>query len=122
MLNLQRLAGSFRYAFQGLSHTFKYNQNIKIHLIIAFLVLFSGLFFGLTRSEMFALGVVIVMVISAEMVNTAIEEMVNLLVNEHRKEAKIAKDVGAGMVLLVVLFAVIVGIFAFLPHILTLFQ
>ena len=122
MINFGKLRKSFGYALQGLSYSFKENQNIKIHIIVAIIVLIFGIFVGLTKYEMFSVSLLIVLVISAEMINSAIEEVVNLLVNEHRVEAKIAKDVGAGMVLLIAIFAVVVGIFIFLPHLLTLFS
>lgn len=117
-----KLKKSFGFAFEGLLFSFKENQNIKIHLIVGILAIISGIILGLTKYEMFAIGLLIVFVISAEMINTAIEEVVNLLANEHRIEAKIAKDVSAGMVLLIALFALVVGIFVFLPHILILFS
>jgi diacylglycerol kinase len=122
MLNFRKLFKSFGYALEGLHYSFRYNQNIKIHILAAFLAIILGLILGLTRYELFGVGVLIVMVISAEMINTCIEEVINLLVNEHRLEAKIAKDVSAGMVLLVAIFAAIVGIFIFAPHILILFR
>lgn len=66
--------------------------------------------------------VMIALVICAEMINTAIEEVVNLLVNEHRKEAKIAKDVSAGMVLVTATMAFVIGLIIFVPHVLLLFK
>lgn len=120
MFNLAKFNNSFKYASEGLSFAIKENQNIKIHIIIAILVLIFGLILGLTRYELFGICVLIVLVISAEMINTSIEEVVNLLVNEHRKEAKIAKDVSAGMVLLISIFALIVGLFIFIPHLVLL--
>lgn len=122
MLDFRKLFKSFGYAFAGLLYSLKFNQNIKIHILAAFLSVIIGLFLGLTRYEMLGIGFLIVLVISAEMINTSIEEVINLLVNEHRLEAKIAKDVSAGMVLLVAIFAAIVGVFIFLPHILALFK
>jgi diacylglycerol kinase len=122
MINFGKLIKSFGYAWQGLTYSLKENQNIKIHIIVAVIVLLVGLFLGLTKYEMFSVALLIVMVISAEMINTSIEEVVDLLVDEHNQHAKIAKDVGAGMVLLVSIFAVVVGIFIFLPHFLTLFS
>jgi diacylglycerol kinase len=68
------------------------------------------------------LGVMILLVICAEMINTAIEEVVNLLTNEHRLEAKIAKDVSAGMVLLTAIGSAIVGFLVFTPYILKFFK
>ncbi len=122
MFSLNKLHNSFKFAFEGISHSINENQNIKIHLIAAIFVLISALLLGLTRYEFFGIGILIVLVISAEMINSAIEEVVNLLVNEHRQEAKIAKDVSAGMVLLVSLFALVVGLFIFIPHIINLFM
>jgi undecaprenol kinase len=122
MLNIRKLIKSFGYAFEGLSYSFRYNQNIKIHILVAIIVLIAGYFLKLTRSDFFDVWILIVLVISAEMINTSIEEVINLLVNEHRLEAKIAKDVSAGMVLLISILAAIIGIFIFLPHILSLFK
>ena len=122
MINFEKLNKSFKYALEGLSYSIKDNQNIKIHLIVGIFVLIFSLLLGLSKYEIFSISLLIILVISAEMINTAIEEVVNLLVNEHRQEAKIAKDVGAGMVLLVSLFALIIGLFIFIPHIILLFQ
>ena len=121
MFSFSKFNNSFKYALGGISYSIKENQNIKIHFIIAILVIVFALLLNLTRYEFFSVGVLIVLVISAEMINSAIEEVVNLLVNEHKKEARIAKDVSAGMVLLVSVFALIVGLFIFLPHIVLLF-
>ena len=63
----------------------------------------------------------IVLVISTEMINASIEQMVNLIVTEHRKEAKIAKDVAAGMVLVASIVSVIVGLLILAPYILRFF-
>ena len=120
MISFIKLRKSFGYALQGLSFSFKENQNIKIHIIVGIVVLILGVVLGLTKYEMFSVSLLIVLVISAEMINSAIEEVVNLLIDEHNEHAKIAKDVGAGMVLLISIFAVIVGLFIFLPHIITL--
>jgi len=122
MFNFSKFINSFRYALEGISYAIKHNQNLKVHFFAAFLVLIFGFILGLTRYEMFGVGVLIVLVISAEMINSAIEEVVDLLVKEHSQEAKIAKDVSAGMVLITAVFAAVVGIFIFLPHFLTIFQ
>ena len=111
MINIPKLIKSFGYAIEGLLYSFKNNQNIKIHILMAIIVIIAGFFLKLTRSEFFDICVLIVLVISSEMINTCIEEVINLLVNEHRLEAKIAKDVSAGMVLLVAIFSAVVGVF-----------
>ena len=112
---------SFIYAFQGIFYSLRDNQNLRIHFIVAILVILIGIFFGVNRFEMGIIGIMILLVIMAEMINTSIEEMVNLIVNEHRKEAKIAKDVAAGMVLVAVVGSVIAGILIFTPYVVKLF-
>jgi diacylglycerol kinase (ATP) len=68
------------------------------------------------------LGLTMMMVITAEMVNSAIEKMVDLITKEHRQEAKIAKDVAAGMVLVTAIAAAIIGTLILFPYILKLFH
>ena len=94
---------------------------MRVHIIAAILVMTASLALRFTAFEMGILGTMILLVIMAEMINTAIEEMVDLIVDEHRKQAKIAKDVAAGMVLVATIGSVIVGIIIFIPHILKLF-
>lgn len=122
MINNKSIITSFKVAFEGIYYAFKYNRNIRIHFIAAFLVVIASIYFKVNAFEMGILGIMILLVICTEMINTAIEEMVNLLINEHRQEAKIAKDVSAGMVLLTVIGSVIVGVLVFMPHILKLLK
>ena len=68
------------------------------------------------------LGLTMMMVITAEMINSAIEKMVDLITKEHRQEAKIAKDVAAGMVLVTAIAAAIIGTLIFLPYVVKLFH
>lgn len=116
------LARSFGYAFEGLLYALKYNQNLRIHFAVAVAVVLASIVFAVNAFEMGILGIMILLVISSEMINTSIEQMVNLIVAEHRKEAKIAKDVAAGMVLITTLGSVIIGILVFVPHIVKLLQ
>lgn len=111
------LYSSFRYALEGVWHAFRRNRNLRIAFFFAFLVILLGLYFQITSLEMIILVVTILLVILSEMVNTSLEEVVNLVTNEHKKEAKIAKDVGAGMVLIAAIGSAIVGTFIFVPYI-----
>lgn len=115
------LSKSFGYALEGFLHTLRYNRNLRIHLAIALAVVILSIFFRINKYEMSILGVAILLVISSEMINTSIEEMVNLITQEHRKEAKIAKDVAAGMVLVASMGSVIIGLLIFTPYIFKLF-
>lgn len=120
MIKHKQLIKSFIYAFSGLWYAIKNNQNIRIHIVIAIFVAILSVIFDITPFEMGILGISILLVISAEMINTSIEEMVDLITTEHRQQAKTAKDVAAGMVLVTAMGSVIVGILIFLPHILNL--
>lgn len=108
---------SFRFALAGVWWGLKYNQNLRFHFFAALVVIFFSIVFRINAFEMGVLGVMILVVIVSEMMNTVIEEMVDLIVQEHRQQAKIAKDVAAGMVLVSALGSVIVGILVFGPHI-----
>jgi len=77
-----------------------------------------GYYFSISWVEWLVLIFTFNMVITAEMVNTSIEAMVDLISLEWRKDAHIAKDVSAGMVLIAAIFSVIIGIYIFLPKIL----
>ena len=121
MINLNRLITSFRHAFNGLIYSLKHNQNLRIHFVMAILVVIASIVFRVNPFEMGILGVMILLVICTEMINTSIEEMVNFLTIEHKREARIAKDVVAGMVLIAAIGSIIVGILIFAPHIFRLF-
>jgi len=91
-----------------------------MHIVIALIVIIFSVILQVDLYGKTILGVMMLLVFSAEMINTAIEEMVDLITDEHKKEAKIAKDVAAGMVLVAALGSVIVGIFIFAPYLLQL--
>lgn len=118
----RRFFRSFKYAFEGIHYAFKNDQNLLAHILVAFLVINVSIALKVTPFEMGILGLTIMMVIVAEMVNSAIEKMVDLITKEHRQEAKIAKDVSAGMVLLTAFAAAIIGSLIFFPYLLRLFQ
>jgi len=115
------LLNSFKYALKGVWHALKYNRNLRIDFLVALIVIFLSVIFHTNSYEKGVLGITILLVICSEMINTSLEEMVNLITQEHRKEAKIAKDVAAGMVLVSAMGSVIVGIFIFAPYISKLF-
>jgi diacylglycerol kinase len=122
MINWKRFFKSFKYAFEGIHYAFKNDQNLFIHLLFAFLVINVSIYLRVLPYQMAILGLTMMMVITAEMINSAIEKMVDLITKEHRQEAKIAKDVAAGMVLVTALAAAIIGTLIFLPYVLKLFH
>lgn len=118
MRKSQSLRQSFHYAFEGIRHCFRNERNIRIHFSIGLLVILAGLLIGVSTVEMAILCVTIAVVIGGEMVNTAMENVVDLLSPEYHPLAKIVKDVVAGTVLVLCFFAVIVGLLIFIPHLL----
>ncbi len=121
MVEHRTLMKSFQYASEGIWFAIKDNQNMRLHLLAAVVVVILAIIFKVGAFEMGILGVMILLVLCTEMINTSIEEMTNLISREHSKEAKIAKDVSAGMVLLTSVGSVIVGILVFLPYVLKFF-
>jgi diacylglycerol kinase (ATP) len=111
---------SFKYAIDGILYCFRTQPNFQIHIIAAALVLFSAWFFKISYSNLIILLFTIMLVIVAEMLNTAVEAMTDLITITHHQSAKIAKDVAAGMVLMSAFLAVIIGITIFVPAILKL--
>lgn len=116
MINIHRFTRSFGYALEGILHIFKFHQNIRFHMLIAVLALLLAAFLRIGHIEFLFILLAIFLVIISEMINTAIEEMTNLITTEHRKEAKIAKDVASAAVLLSSVMAIIIGLVIFIPH------
>lgn len=119
-MSINKLIHSFRFAFQGLKFAVLLDQNVRFHLITGTLVLIASLLLKVSKSELLFVIFAIFFVVITEMMNTAIEEMTNLILKEHSQEAKIAKDVAAGAVLLAAVFAVIVGVIVLVPNLLRL--
>ena len=90
---------------------------MKIHIIMAILVVILGVFFKITKIEWIICIFAIVIVIAAELFNTAIETVVDMITTEKNEKAKIAKDVSAGAVLINAIGASIIGITIFMPKI-----
>ena len=112
-MSIGRLIKSFKYAFSGILHTIKTEQNMRIHLVIANLIILFAYFFGITRIEWAVLFLTIGFVIFAEMVNTAIERMSDAVTKEYNINIKYAKDVAAAGVTIAAIVAVFVGIALF---------
>lgn len=119
METLRRHHISFKHAFDGIKWAFTTQPNFKIHFSLAILALILGLLLNISATEFTVLVLTIVFGLGVEMVNTSIEAMTDLITQEHRIQAKIAKDVAAGMMLLVAAGATVVGLLIFLPKIYT---
>lgn len=101
---------SFGHAFRGWGHVLKTQQNAWIHSMVASIVVGLGLWLQLSTVEWAILVITIAMVFTAELINTAIEAVVDLASPTYHPLAKVGKDVGAGAVLVSALAAIVVGL------------
>lgn len=107
---------SFKHAWEGILYAFTSQPNFLAHFFFALLAVFLGLHFGISKVEWLFILFSIALVLVAEMLNTAIESVTDILILEFNRHAKIAKDVAAGMVLLSAVFALTVGLIIFGPY------
>jgi len=112
-LNFKRLVDSFNYAISGLVHAVRTQRNMKIHLLMAFLVLIAAFFLEISKLDLILLLFSIVLVIAMELVNTAIEIVIDMVSREYRLSAKIAKNIAAAAVLIASINALAVGYLVF---------
>lgn len=108
---------SFKNAFAGLFWAVKTQPNFRVHLILSTFAVSLGLYLQITREEFLVIIFTILLGLSGEMINTALESMTDLITKEWRQEAKIAKDVAAGMMLLIALGAILIAYIIFTPYI-----
>ncbi|MBI4782740.1 MAG: diacylglycerol kinase family protein [Oscillatoriophycideae cyanobacterium NC_groundwater_1537_Pr4_S-0.65um_50_18] len=114
---------SFKYAWAGLSYTFLTQRNFRIHVIVGSLAIALSIYLQVTRVEVAIIGLTIGAVLTMELLNTALESVVDLTVRQTYHElAKIAKDCAAGAVLVSSLAAVIVAGSLLLPPLLDRLQ
>ncbi|PZO95091.1 diacylglycerol kinase family protein [Streptococcus halichoeri] len=112
------VASSLEFAFTGILTAIDEERNLKSHLVSALLVIIAGLIFKLSAIEWLFLFLAIFLVITMEIVNSAIENVVDLASDYHFSMlAKKAKDMAAGAVLVISGYAVITGLIIFLPKI-----
>lgn len=118
---MEGFINSFRYAIAGLKFAVIVDRNVKFHLIVGIFVFLLSYILRISTYEFIFVIFSIFFVLITEFVNTAIEEMTNLIKKEHSREAMIAKDIAAAAVLLSAIFAVIVGYIIFTPYLTSIF-
>jgi diacylglycerol kinase (ATP) len=107
------LLESFNYAFEGIIHVLRTQRNMRIHFAIAVLVLVAGLATGVSKLELIALLLAIAFVLIAEMINSALESVIDLSATSFDPQAKLAKEIAAGAVLIASVNAVAIGYLVF---------
>jgi diacylglycerol kinase (ATP) len=107
------LFDSFNYAFEGIIHVLRTQRNLRIHFAIAIVVIGAAAALGVQRLELIALLLAIAFVLVAEMVNSAIEGAIDVSTTSFDPNAKLAKDIAAGAVLIATITAIAVGYLIF---------
>ena len=118
---MKKLIKSFKYAFEGIFTGIKEEQNMKIHIAIMTIVIIFGITLKISKIEWIICIALFGLVISMELINTAIENTVDLITKEKNEQAKIAKDVAAGAVLVSAIASAFIGLIIFVPKVLSIF-
>lgn len=112
---MKRFLASFGYAFKGLAYAFKTQLNFRVHCLALVLVGALGWYLKLTQNEWLWIAVAVVMVFFAELFNTAIEVLVDLVSPERHPKAGAIKDLAAAAVLVTAIGAIAIALFIFVP-------
>lgn len=110
MINGRKVLRSFRFAGQGIVDLFRYENNAKVHLLIAGFVVSAGFWLRLSRTEWAIILLQIGVVWAAEAVNTALEKLCDFVSPGLHPQIKAVKDLSSGAVLIVAIVAVVVGL------------
>ncbi len=119
---LRRWLKSANFAIEGILHGVKTQKHLRYHFISAAIVLFTGYILGVSRTEFILISLAVIIVLSAEMLNSAVEAIVDLISPEYSEKARIAKDLAAGAVLIAAFGAAILGYIVLFPYIKSVFH
>ena len=111
MIDFRKVIRSFRFAGQGIIDLFRYENNAKVHLLLAGIVLVAGIFLHVSRTEWSIILTQIGLVWAAEAFNTAIEKLCDFVSPGQHPQIKAIKDLSSGAVLILAITAVAVGVF-----------
>lgn len=107
---------SFKYAFEGLVAALKEEPNLKFHFLAGFLAVLIGFLLDISRQDWMIIIILIGFVIAIELTNTAIEAVVDHVIQTNHQGAKLAKDISAAAVLIAAITASIIGFLIFIPY------
>lgn len=113
---MKRLIKSFQFAIQGFLFALSSQANLRIHLIVSLLVIAAGFGFSVSAIEWCVLLLCMGLVISLELINTAIEKLVDMVSPEWKEQAGQIKDIAAGAVLWSSIISILVGLIIFGSH------
>ena len=110
---------SFGYAFEGIFAGIRGERNMKIHCFAAVCVVVAGVLFHISVTEWCICLVLFGLILSLELVNTAIEAVVDLVTEDKKPLAKLAKDTAAGAVLIAAVMSAMAGLLIFVPKLIS---
>ncbi|RMG73606.1 MAG: phosphatase PAP2 family protein [Nitrospirae bacterium] len=119
---LRKWFESANYAIEGVLHAAKTERHLRYHFYAASAVLILSFLLGVSRAEFLLISIMAVIVICAELLNTAIEHVVDLLSPEKNELARLAKDIAAGAVLVTAFGSLVIGYIILAPYIYRAFQ
>ncbi|TSD64007.1 diacylglycerol kinase family protein [Inquilinus sp. KBS0705] len=119
---MKKLIRSFGFAFKGIAYAFNTQQNFRIHTVAAILAIALGWFLKLNVDEWQWVALCIMLVLVAELLNTAIETLTDLVSPGYNKLAGHVKDISAAAVLITAFFALVTGLIIFVPKLLLLLK
>lgn len=112
---------SFTNAFNGIKNAYATEYHMVIHCYFAVAVIICGVLFQISYMEWLVCLILIGAVISLELINTAIESIVNMITTDYNFYAKLAKDTSAGAVLVMSIISAVIGLIIFVPKFIELF-
>jgi diacylglycerol kinase (ATP) len=113
---LRQWLKSTNFAIEGILHGAKTQRHLRYHFFTAAFVLFLSYILGITRLEFIIISLAVILVISAEMLNSAVETIVDILSPEYSEKARTAKDIAAGAVLITAFGAAVLGYIILFPY------
>jgi undecaprenol kinase len=111
-----RLLKSFSYALTGIKAALLTERNMRIHFFVSLVVIGCSIFFSISKLEWLFVILAIGGILSLELMNTAVERVVDLITKEYHPLAKQAKDLAAGAVFIYAVITVVIGIIIFIPY------
>lgn len=118
---MRKFLTGFWFAYEGLRYAFKTQVNFRFHALVSLLVMGMGFLLDVNKTEWLFILLCIGFVVSAELFNTSLEKLTDLVTTQMHPLAKAAKDCAAAGVLIAAITSAVVGIFIFLPYIIDLF-
>lgn len=116
------LLSSLRHAFNGILHILNHHYNARLIFLFYIFAILLGFYLQISNLELFVLGVAMMVVFIAEVINTIIEDVVNLITREFHPQVKIIKDVAAGVVLVAIAFSLVLGYCVFMKRIIIVWK